>query len=61
LVLCNIAHLSRESGAALDAVSGGYELGGGGATLSKDEILEIYLNSVYLGRSSWGVEMAARP
>ena len=30
------------------------------ATLSKDEILEIYLNSVYLGRSSWGVEMAAR-
>jgi penicillin-binding protein 1A len=30
------------------------------ATLGKDEILEIYLNSVYLGRSSWGVEMAAR-
>jgi penicillin-binding protein 1A len=30
------------------------------ATLSKDEILEIYLNSVYLGRSSWGIEMAAR-
>jgi penicillin-binding protein 1A len=30
------------------------------STLSKDEILEIYLNSVYLGRSSWGVEMAAR-
>src|SRR5262245_12022031 len=28
--------------------------------LSKDEILELYLNSVYLGRSSWGVEMAAR-
>ncbi len=30
------------------------------SALSKDEILEIYLNSVYLGRSSWGVEMAAR-
>src|SRR6478672_10446475 len=28
--------------------------------LSKAEILELYLNSVYLGRSSWGVEMAAR-
>jgi penicillin-binding protein 1A len=28
-------------------------------TLSKAEILELYLNSVYLGRSSWGVEMAA--
>ena len=28
--------------------------------LSKDEILEIYLNAIYLGRSSWGVEMAAR-
>src|SRR5262245_54272527 len=28
--------------------------------LSKDEILELYLNSVYLGRSSWGVELAAR-
>ncbi|MBB4041983.1 1A family penicillin-binding protein [Microvirga flocculans] len=28
--------------------------------LSKAEILEIYLNSIYLGRSSWGVEMAAR-
>ena len=30
------------------------------STLSKDEILELYLNSVYLGRSSWGIEMAAR-
>jgi membrane carboxypeptidase/penicillin-binding protein len=30
------------------------------STLSKDEILEIYLNSVYLGRSSWGIEVAAR-
>jgi penicillin-binding protein 1A len=30
------------------------------ATLSKDEILELYLNSVYLGRSAWGIEMAAR-
>lgn len=28
-------------------------------TLSKREILEIYLNSIYLGRSSWGIEMAA--
>jgi penicillin-binding protein 1A len=27
---------------------------------SKDEILELYLNSVYLGRRSWGIEMAAR-
>lgn len=29
-------------------------------TLSKAEILEIYLNSIYLGRTSWGIEMAAR-
>jgi membrane carboxypeptidase/penicillin-binding protein len=28
--------------------------------LSKSEILELYLNSTYLGRGSWGVEMAAR-
>lgn len=27
--------------------------------LSKREILELYLNLVFLGRSSWGVEMAA--
>src|SRR5829696_4603258 len=29
-------------------------------TLSKPEILELYLNTIYLGRASWGVEMAAR-
>ena len=29
-------------------------------TLSKDQILELYLNSTYLGRASWGVGMAAR-
>src|SRR5262245_11543991 len=29
-------------------------------TLSKDEILELYLNSTYLGRASWGVGLAAR-
>lgn len=28
--------------------------------LTKAEILEIYLNSIYLGRSSWGIEMAAQ-
>ena len=27
---------------------------------SKAEILELYLNSIYLGRSAWGIEMAAR-
>src|SRR5271169_5050887 len=30
------------------------------STLSKQDILELYLNSAYLGRGSWGVEMAAR-
>jgi membrane carboxypeptidase/penicillin-binding protein len=30
------------------------------SALGKDEILELYLNSVYLGRSAWGVERAAR-
>src|SRR3984885_7031799 len=29
-------------------------------TMSKAEILELYLNTAYLGRGSWGVEMAAR-
>src|SRR5918912_257241 len=29
-------------------------------TLSKDELLELYLNTIYLGRASWGVEMASR-
>jgi membrane carboxypeptidase/penicillin-binding protein len=29
-------------------------------TLTKPEILELYLNSIYFGRNSWGVEMAAR-
>ncbi len=29
-------------------------------TLSKSEILELYLNSAYLGRGAWGIEMAAR-
>ena len=30
------------------------------SALGKPEILELYLNSAYLGRGSWGVEMAAR-
>jgi membrane carboxypeptidase/penicillin-binding protein len=30
------------------------------ATLTKQEILELYLNTIFLGRNSWGVEMAAR-
>lgn len=29
-------------------------------TLSKAQILELYLNAVYFGRGSWGIEMAAR-
>jgi len=29
-------------------------------TLSKSEILALYLNSIYLGRSSWGIEMASQ-
>jgi penicillin-binding protein 1A len=30
------------------------------STLSKPEILQLYLNSVYMGRGSWGIEAAAR-
>src|ERR1700719_2339982 len=30
------------------------------STLSKNDILELYINSVYLGRGSWGIEMAAK-
>jgi len=29
------------------------------STLTKNEILDLYMNSAYLGRGSWGVEMAA--
>jgi membrane carboxypeptidase/penicillin-binding protein len=29
-------------------------------TLSKQEILALYLNSIYFGRNAWGVELAAR-
>jgi len=29
-------------------------------TLGKNDILELYINSAYLGRGSWGIEMAAR-
>jgi len=29
-------------------------------TLTKSEILELYLNAIYLGRSSWGIELAAK-
>lgn len=28
--------------------------------LSKEQILELYLNMIFMGRSSWGVEMAAK-
>ena len=29
-------------------------------TLTKNQILGLYLNSAYMGRASWGIEMAAR-
>src|SRR5580692_5275364 len=29
-------------------------------SLSKPEILELYLNSIYLGRGAWGIELASR-
>ena len=29
------------------------------SSLSKDDILELYLNCVFLGRGAWGIEVAA--
>ena len=29
-------------------------------TLNKNEILQLYINTVYMGRGAWGIEMASR-
>ena len=35
-------------------------LRGWSSSNDKSKILELYLNSIYLGRGAWGVEMAAQ-